>query len=102
MGISLERSRLPWRDAFEAWLRDGLIGGSLSRSLNEAGLVAASGEEIATVIPALGPVDAAVMGRGAGDPVLRLQRLTRAADGSVLEYVDSLLDPLRFGLRMAF
>jgi GntR family transcriptional regulator len=81
---------------------NGLTGGSLSRSLNEAGLVAASGEEIAGVVPALVPVDAAVMGRRPGEPVLRLQRLTRTPDGAVLEYVDSLLDPLRFGLRMSF
>lgn len=102
VGISLERSRLPWRAAFAVWLRDGLVGGSLSRSLNGVGLVAAGGEEIASVVPALVPVDAAVMGRRAGEPVLRLQRLTRTTDGSVLEYVDSLLDPLRFGLRMSF
>jgi GntR family transcriptional regulator len=102
VGISLERSRLPWRDGFATWLRGGLVGGSLSRSLNEIGLVAASGEEIASVVPALAPVDAAVMGRSPGEPVLRLQRLTRMQDGGVLEYVDSHLDPLRFGLRMSF
>lgn len=102
VGISLERSRLPWRDAFSPWLHSGLAGGSLSRSLNEIGLVAASGEEVATVVPALSPDDAEVMGRNAGEPVLRLQRVTRAKDGTVLEYVDSLLDPLRFGLRMSF
>lgn len=102
IGISLERSRLPWREVFAAWLRDGLVGGSLSRSLNEVGLVVASGEEIASVVPALVPVDAAIMGRKPGEPVLRLQRLTRTPEGSVLEYVDSLLDPCRFGLRMAF
>jgi DNA-binding GntR family transcriptional regulator len=36
------------------------------------------------------------MGRSPGEPVLRLQRLTRMQDGGVLEYVDSHLDPLRF------
>lgn len=102
VGISLERSRLPWRDAFGPFLEDGLAGGSLSRSLNEIGLVAVGGEETAGVVPALTAIDAAVMGRSQGEPVLRLQRLTRAQDGSVLEYVDSLLDPLRFGLRMSF
>lgn len=102
VGISLERSRLPWRDAFTLFLKAGLAGGSLSRTLNEVGLVASGGEEVASVVPALTAVDAAIMSRKPGEPVLRLQRLTRAQDGSVLEYVDSLLDPLRFGLRMSF
>ncbi|MGV8986175.1 MAG: GntR family transcriptional regulator [Cypionkella sp.] len=101
-GISLERSRLPWREVFAPLLERGLTAGSLSRTLNEIGLDAAGGEEIASVVPALSPIDAAVMGRKPAEPVLRLQRLTRTQDGTVLEYVDSLLDPLRFGLRMAF
>ncbi|MES0879884.1 GntR family transcriptional regulator [Roseibium sp. SCP14] len=101
-GISLERSRLPWRPEFETVLLEGLHGDSLSETLSEFGLVAASGEEMAGVVPALSGADAAIMKRPVGDPMLRLQRITRCADGSALEYVESLLDPARFGLRISF
>jgi GntR family transcriptional regulator len=101
-GISLERSRLPWRDVFARILHNGLTAGSLSRTLADLGLAAEGGEELASVIPALSAVDAAVMGRPPGEPMLRLQRMTRAEDGSTLEYVESILDPERFGLRMEF
>jgi GntR family transcriptional regulator len=101
-GISLERSRLPWRDAFGSILAEGLSGGSLSRTLSGLGLAAEGGQELAGVIRALSPVDAAVMGRRSGQPMLRLQRVTRTEDGDVLEYVESILDPDRFGLRMDF
>ncbi len=101
-GISLERSRLPWRDPFEAVLAAGLSGGSLNRTLNEMGLAAAGGQEIAGVIPALSKPDAAIMERRPGSPMLRLERVTRCADGSALEYVESILDPARFGLRVDF
>ncbi|MEM7045805.1 MAG: GntR family transcriptional regulator [Pseudomonadota bacterium] len=101
-GISLERSRLPWRDAFEAVLKAGLTGGSLSRTLDDLGIAVAGGQEMAGVIPALPPEDAAIMERPSGIPMLRLERITRSADGSGLEYVESILDPARFGLRIEF
>jgi GntR family transcriptional regulator len=101
-GISLERSRLPWRDDYAAILGDGLQGGSLNASLAGMGLFASGGEEVATVLPALATIDAGIMGRKPGVPMLRLERVTRIADGSVLEYVESILDPDRFGLRIAF
>lgn len=101
-GISLERSRLPWREGFEAVLEAGLSGGSLCRTLEEFGLAAASGQETVSVVPALSKADAAIMERPAGSPMLRLERITRCADGSALEYVESILDPLRFGLRIDF
>lgn len=101
-GISLERSRLPWRDAFEVVLASGLSGGSLNRTLHKLGLAAASGQEVASVIPALSEQDAALMKRSSGTPMLRLERTTRCFDGSMLEYVDSILDPTRFGLRIDF
>jgi GntR family transcriptional regulator len=101
-GISLERSRLPWREGFARVPDSGLKGGSLNATLAELGLVAASGEEIAGVIPALSVVDAGIMQRPAGVPMLGLERVTRDANGEVLEYVESILDPARFGLRIAF
>lgn len=101
-GISLERSRLPWRAEFEALLKSGLSGGSLNQSLTELGLAAAGGQEVAGVIPALTEDDARQMKRPSGTPMLRLERVTHCTDGSVLEYVESILDPDRFGLRIDF
>lgn len=101
-GISLERSRLPWRDGFEGLVDNGLTGGSLSRSLAGLGLATAKGQETASVLPALSQEDAAIMSRPAGAPMLRLERINLCADGSVLEHVDSILDPSRFGLRIEF
>ena len=102
IGISLERSRLPWRAAFGAVLERGLTEGSLSRTLADLGLIAAKGQEVAGVLPALSAADAGVMRRTAGAPMLRLERVTQGADGAVLELVESLLDPARFGLRIDF
>ncbi len=101
-GISLERSRLPWRPAFTGILDQGLPQGSLSSVLMEAGLQVASGEEWAEVEPSLSAKDAALMARPAGAPMLRLKRVTRTASGEVIEYVESLLDPARFGLHLTF
>ncbi len=101
-GISLERSRLPWRDEFVDAVETGLTEGSLSRTLADLGLFAAKGQETVGVIAALSEDAATIMERPAGVPMLRLERVTRCADGSVLEYVDSILDPARFGLRIDF
>lgn len=101
-GISLERSRLPWRDGFAETVEKGLKEGSLNRTLAAIGLSAAKGQETVSIIPALSERDATIMERPAGVPMFRLERVTRCADGSVLEYVDSILDPARFGLRIDF
>jgi GntR family transcriptional regulator len=101
-GISLERSRLPWRESFAEVLTEGLQSGSLNKTLSRFGLVVASGEEKVSVLPALSQVDAEIMQREKAVPMLRLERVTRHADGSVLEYVESILDPERFGLRIEF
>jgi GntR family transcriptional regulator len=101
-GISLERSRLPWRPDYAPILSEGLKGGSLNATLAALGLFATGGEEVASVLAALPVIDAGIMGRKPGVPMLRLERVTRIADGTVLEYVESILDPDRFGLRIAF
>jgi GntR family transcriptional regulator len=66
------------------------------------GLRAAKGREVAGVLAALTPADAVTMARPAGQPMLRLERVTQGPDGAVLEVVESLLDPARFGLRIEF
>jgi len=101
-GVSLERSRVPWRDVLEDVLQGGLKDGSLNTTLQMHGLMVASGAEWAGVVPALTADDAALMGRKAGEAMLRLRRLTRSEDRSIIEYVESILDPDLFGLHMEF
>lgn len=101
-GLSLERSRVPWRAALEGLPESGLKDGSLNRTLESLGLIAVSGEEWAGVMTALPEADAAPMGRRTGEPMLHLRRVTRDGAGEVIEYVESVLDPARFGLHVAF
>ncbi|WP_299988526.1 GntR family transcriptional regulator [uncultured Ruegeria sp.] len=101
-GVSLERSRVPWRSEFSEIIESGLENGSLTETLRNRGLVVNGGSELASVLPALSAEDAAVMGRVSGEPMLRLCRLTRTADGDALEFVESILDPDLFGLHMEF
>ncbi|WP_170560021.1 GntR family transcriptional regulator [Ruegeria atlantica] len=101
-GVSLERSRVPWQDTFVGVLDEGLEAGSLTELLRSKGLIVAGGDEWAGVLPALSDADARLMQRRAGEPMLRLRRLTRGADGSVIEFVESILDPVMFGLHMEF
>lgn len=100
--LTLERARVPWRDGFEDFLENGLVGGSLNRSLQQFGLVPEKGEEWANVLIRLGAKDAAIMGRKADEPMLRLRRLTRRLDDTIVEYVESLLAPELFALHMEF
>lgn len=101
-GVSLERSRVAWRDGFSDILESGLEGGSLTKTLRSCGLVVFEGDEWANVLPALPEEDAQIMGRKSGEPMLSLRRLTKAADGTAIEYVESTLDPKLFGLHMRF
>ncbi|MDA7965085.1 GntR family transcriptional regulator [Ruegeria sp.] len=101
-GVSLERSRIPWRDGFAGVLETGLEAGSLTEVLRSNGLVVAGGDEWAGVLPGLSAQDAGLMGRNPGEPMLRLRRLTRSSDGAVVEFVSSILDPTMFGLHMEF
>ena len=70
-------------------------------TLLSAGLRAASGEEWAE-IECLSAEDAAIAGVTPGTPFLRTRRLVRDAEGEVIEYVVSLLDPKHFALHLEF
>ena len=101
-GVSLERSRIPWQPAFETVLQHGLIDGSIKKTLDARGLSSVGGREWASVERALSVEDAQRLGRPAGEPMLRLRRVSRGADNSVVEFVESLLDPDLFGLSFEF
>lgn len=99
--ISLERSRLPFSDDLASLPLEGLIGGSLNRTLAEHGMVADHGEQWAEVV-GLEADDARLLKRRAGTPFLRSRRLTRDRDNAIIEYVVSLLDPAHFALHLEF
>ena len=99
--ISVERSRVPYVPELKQVPLQGLTEGSLSRTLSEAGLIGQNGEEWVE-IECAGEEDAALMGVPPGSPCLRTRRLVRAADGRVIEYVVSLLDPRHFALHLEF
>lgn len=90
------------KDDFAPVLAMGLVRGSLTATLAWAGLVSASGEAWAEVLPSLSRRDARLMRRRAGEPMLRLRRVTRTAEGRLIEHVQSILDPARFALHLAF
>ena len=99
--ISLERSRLPLLPELESVPLRGLRGGSLRETLREAGLHTASGEELAD-IEMLKDNDAELLRCAPGSAFLRTRRLSRDADGRLIEYVISLLNPDYFALRLEF
>ncbi|TDC24637.1 GntR family transcriptional regulator [Streptomyces sp. 8K308] len=98
-GVSLERSRIPAVGELAELPRRGLREGSLNTALVAAGRVTASGEGLVSV-RAIDAAEAAVLHRSTGEPFLHLAKVHRAADGSVVEQVTSLLDPARFQLRI--
>jgi GntR family transcriptional regulator len=98
-GVCLERSRVPTVGALAGLPERGLDGGSLNRALIAAGRVPHSGEGRVSV-RGLDAADAAVLRRSPGEPFLHLAQVFRAADGSVVEQITSLLDPARFELQV--
>ncbi|MDT0318617.1 GntR family transcriptional regulator [Streptomyces millisiae] len=98
-GVSLERSRVPATGDLAELPRRGLADGSLNTALVAAGRITVSGEGLVSV-RAIDAGEAAVLHRSPGEPFLQLAKVNRAADGSVVERITSLLDPARFQLRI--
>jgi GntR family transcriptional regulator len=99
--ISLERSRLPWRNGFADVLRDGLRENSLQRTLAALDIRSIGGSE-AVALARLAPDDAALLGRSEGEAFLCTRRTVHGADGTLVERVDSLLHPGHFKLQFSF
>jgi GntR family transcriptional regulator len=99
--VSLERSRLPWRNVFAEVLRHGLKGGSLQKTLAAFGVHSIGGTE-AVALARLAADEASLLGRSEGEAFLATRRTVHGADGKLVERVDSLLHPDHFKLQFSF
>ncbi|SDD00283.1 GntR family transcriptional regulator [Glycomyces harbinensis] len=99
--VSLERSRTPALGALAAVPEQGLVDGSLTATLREAGLNPASGEQWVSVA-GLDLEDAAHLQRPVATPFLHSTRLVRDAEGAFVEKVVSWLDPVHFRVHISF
>jgi GntR family transcriptional regulator len=99
--VSLERSRLPWRPAFAAVLDNGLVDGSLRRTLESLDIRPLGGTEAAALVR-LTAEDARELQQPEGEPFLATTRTVRDLTGSVVEHVRSLLHPEHFTLQLSF
>lgn len=102
IGLSYERSRLPWSSCYQDVVEHGLTENSLNKTLIALGIVVSSGEEWAGVLCSLPSGIAKQMKRKADEPMLKLRRVTRSSEKQVVEYVNSILDPVHFGLHLKF
>jgi GntR family transcriptional regulator len=99
--ISLERSRLPWRPSFAAVLKDGLVEGSLRRTLEALDIKPLGGTEAVDLIR-LSAEDARALHQPEGEPFLGTTRIVHDMTGTVVEHVRSLLHPAHFTLQLSF
>jgi GntR family transcriptional regulator len=99
--VSVETAALPATAELADLPRRGLVDGSITETLRAAGLHGTRGEQRISVRP-LGPADAELLGRAAGELFLRAERTTLTADGALVEHVVSLLDPARFSFHLTF
>jgi GntR family transcriptional regulator len=99
--ISLEHSRLPWRSGFAGVLRDGLVDGSLQRTLDTLAIRSIGGTERVS-LARLTADEANVLGQQEGDAFLATRRIGSDAAGRIVECVDSLLHPSHFKLQFSF
>jgi GntR family transcriptional regulator len=99
--ISLERSRLPWRAAFTATLQQGLVEGSLRRTMDSLGIRLVGGSESIELVR-LARDDAQELHQTEGEPFLATRRIAHDASGAIVEYLRSLLHPAHFTLRLNF
>lgn len=99
--VSLERSRIPAIDALALVPSDGLLGGSLTRTMKAAGLDPVSGEQWVQVFTLDEPT-AAIFEQAAGRAYLHAIRITRDAANNVVEHVTSILDPEHFRIHIHF
>ena len=99
--ISLERSRIPALDPLRGLPDRGLVNGSISVTLNRAGLYLDHCEQRLRGRP-LSPVEADLLGRPEGTWFLHTTRTSWTADDRFAEYADELLDPEHYELSLSY
>ena len=99
--ISLERSRLPWRDAFAGVIDGGLVDGSLRRTLEALDIRPVGGTESVDLVR-LSAADAAELQQPEVEPFLGTTRIVHDAGGAIVEHVRSRLHPSHFTLQLSF
>jgi GntR family transcriptional regulator len=99
--ISLERSRLPWRDDFAGVIEDGLVDGSLRRTLEALEIRPVGGTEAVDLVR-LSASDAMELQQPEGEPFLGTTRIVHDVAGAVVEHVRSRLHPSHFTLQLSF
>ena len=99
--VSLERSRLPWRDAFAEVLEQGLVGGSLRQTLESMQIRPAGGTET-VALARLSASEAKALQQPEAEPYLATVRVAHDLSGEIVEWVRSLLHPAHFTLQLSF
>jgi GntR family transcriptional regulator len=99
--VSLEVSLVPATGMLAELPERGLVNGSLTATLAQAGLRASSGEQWIG-LQALDAEAAALLEREVGQPFLRAVRISTDARGQLIEHVVSLLDPAHFRFHLTF
>ena len=99
--ISLERSRIPALDALRDLPGRGLDNGSISTTLNRAGLYLDHCEQRLRGRP-LSPGEAELLRRPEGAWFLHTTRTSWTADDRFAEYADELLDPEHYELSLSY
>lgn len=99
--ISFECATVPPEGALRSLPDDGLVDGSLSATLQMAGLTPTRGTQRADV-HRLDEREARFLHREPGTAFLRTARTSFTSDGRFVEHVVSLLDPEHFTLSLTF
>jgi GntR family transcriptional regulator len=99
--ISFERSRIPVDERTVDIPEAGLTDGSVARTLEERGLLGVRGEQRVNA-RSLTAEEGRILGRDPSEWFLHTVRTSWSAEGRAVEHVDSVLDPIRFEVRMEF
>ncbi|WP_201467209.1 GntR family transcriptional regulator [Janibacter melonis] len=99
--VSFECASVPATGILRDLPTSGLVDGSITKTLAQAGLRATGGDQQVSLVE-LPAREAELLGRREGEPFLRSVRTSRSARGDVVEHVVSSLAPRHFRLHTTF